>query len=68
MIWTWYVPPNIHIIARNIHIAAADIHRRRGPRQGWSTGHKAPHWAAGRTGLPRPKCVFGQSPVTTDHP
>eukprot|EP00976_Prorocentrum_cordatum_P100402 1192216-Prorocentrum_minimum.AAC.3 len=34
------------------------IVRRRGPRQGWSTGHKAPRWAAGRTGLPRPiACV-----------
>eukprot|EP00976_Prorocentrum_cordatum_P074597 1181579-Prorocentrum_minimum.AAC.3 len=22
----------------------------------------------GPAGLPRPKCVFGQSPVTTDHP
>eukprot|EP00976_Prorocentrum_cordatum_P109811 1195081-Prorocentrum_minimum.AAC.2 len=29
-------------------------YRRRGPRQGWSTGHKAPRWAAGKTGLPRP--------------
>eukprot|EP00976_Prorocentrum_cordatum_P099879 1192014-Prorocentrum_minimum.AAC.1 len=26
----------------------------RGPRQGWSTGHKAPRWAAGETGSPRP--------------
>eukprot|EP00976_Prorocentrum_cordatum_P095819 1190310-Prorocentrum_minimum.AAC.1 len=30
--------------------------KRRGPRQGWSTGRKAPRWAAGRTGLPRPIC------------
>eukprot|EP00976_Prorocentrum_cordatum_P091632 1188601-Prorocentrum_minimum.AAC.3 len=31
--------------------------RRRGPRQGWSAGDEAPRWAAGRTGLLRPKGV-----------
>eukprot|EP00976_Prorocentrum_cordatum_P106550 1194474-Prorocentrum_minimum.AAC.2 len=29
--------------------------KRRGPWWGWSTGHEAPRWAAGGTGLPR--CV-----------
>eukprot|EP00959_Pyramimonas_sp_CCMP1952_P061664 1288728-Pyramimonas_sp.AAC.1 len=33
--------------------------------EGWSTGYKRRPHAAGRTGLPRPKCVFGQAPVTT---
>eukprot|EP00976_Prorocentrum_cordatum_P097157 1190885-Prorocentrum_minimum.AAC.3 len=36
-----------------VHAADIDTIRRRGPQQGWSTGHKAPRWAAGRTGLPR---------------
>eukprot|EP00959_Pyramimonas_sp_CCMP1952_P277965 5810452-Pyramimonas_sp.AAC.1 len=36
------------------------------PPVGWSTGHKAPRWAAGRmTGLPRPRLVPLQCTTTT---
>eukprot|EP00976_Prorocentrum_cordatum_P070345 1179892-Prorocentrum_minimum.AAC.3 len=58
------ITARVHSTPQNIRV----VSRRRGPRQGWSTGHKAPRWAAGETGSPRPKCVYGRSPVTTDHP
>eukprot|EP00976_Prorocentrum_cordatum_P040928 831070-Prorocentrum_minimum.AAC.2 len=31
--------------------------KRRGPQKGWSTGHEAPRWEAGRTGLSWPAWV-----------
>eukprot|EP00976_Prorocentrum_cordatum_P102851 1193237-Prorocentrum_minimum.AAC.3 len=52
----------LHIRNTNAYTESNLLERRRGPRKGWSTGHNAPRWAAGRTGPPRPACVSGRPP------
>eukprot|EP00959_Pyramimonas_sp_CCMP1952_P043518 910105-Pyramimonas_sp.AAC.1 len=52
-----HVPP-LRVMLITSGILARTYPRRRGPRQGWSTGHKAQHWAAGGIGLPRPTLLI----------